>query len=218
MKLSLVTDLRQSFESRAPTLWQSSLLLVAVGIVGLGLLPPIVALVQSPLIPDDRVLNALPVVSYATTNGIVSIPGVYALLAAMLLVIPILSWLLFAAVFYGLSWPVATERGFRELLAAIGVGFVPLLIGNVFTVAVTLLTFPSTPAQLWGLGMTIPGRVYVIPPEMGAVFFLVNAVGIGCALWAGYLWAHALKRTRGLSSRQALAVIAIPVLLTIGPL
>jgi hypothetical protein len=215
---SLFTDPEQFFASRTPSVWQSSLVLAAIGVIGLGLLPPIVALVQSPLIPDGRVLNALPIVSYATSSGTVSVPGVYALIAAMVLVLPSLSWLLLSVVFYGLSWPVASERGFRAVAAGVGAGFVPLLVGNALTVAVTLLAFPGTPAQLWGIGMTIPGRVYVLPPDMGPLFLAVNAVGIGCALWAGYLWTHALRRTRGLSTRQAVAVVALPVLLTIGPL
>lgn len=206
------------FDGESPSLSRSGGVLLAVGVVSLGVLPPVVSLLRSPVIPDDVVFDAFPTLRYVTTGWEVSLPGVVGLLVGVLLAVPVLACLLFAALFYLLSWPLASERGFGRTAALVAWGFVPQLFANVPAIAALLVAFPSTPTEIWGLGMTVPARVYVLPPAYDPLFAAVAAVGVICTLWSGYLWAHAVAAARGLSLRRAIAVVAVPTILVLGPI
>ncbi|QCC58681.1 YIP1 family protein [Natrinema thermotolerans] len=206
------------FDAESPSLSRSGGVLLAVGVVSLGIVPPVVSLLRSPVIPDDVVLDAFPSLRYVTTGWEVSVPGVVGLLVGALLAMPVLFCLLFAALFYLLSWPVASERGFGRTAGLVAWGFVPQLVANVPAIAALLVAFPSTPTEVWALGMTVPARVYASPPAFDPLFATVTAVGVICTLWSGYLWAHAVAAARGLSLRQAIAVVTVPTILVLGPI
>lgn len=215
---SLLLDPGEFFETASPSTRRSTAVPVAMGVVCLGLFGPFRSILRSPEVPREEILEAFPAVQYATTGAEVSIPGVYGIVFGTLLVSPVLFWLLFAAVFYALSWPIAADRGFGRTARLVAWGYVPLLFGNLVALAALLATIPAEPADVWSMLLTPPGRLYVSPPSPGVAFHAVNAIGVGCQLWSGYLWAHAVAAAREISLRQGLAVVALPVVLTVGPI
>lgn len=191
---------------------------MAISGVSLGVLPSVLSLLRSPLIPDDAVFDVFPTLRYVTSGWEVSIPGTVAILSGTLIAGPFLIWLAFSALFYVFSWPLASERGFGRTARYVAWGFGPQFVVNVLAVAVLVVTFPSTPTEIWGVGVTVPARIYVSPPTFDPRFAVVNAVGIACTLWSGYLWAHAVAAARGLTLRRGIAVVAVPTVLVFGPI
>ncbi len=214
----LVADPAAFFETASPSAAASAGVLAAVAFTCLGVLGPVLSLLRSPVIPDEAVFDAFPPIRYATAEWGVSLPGVVGVLLAVLLVGPMLVWLAFTALFYLLSWPVADERGFGTTAGLVAWGFAPQLVANVAAVAVLAVAFPASPTEIWGLGVTVPARIYASPPSFDPLFAAVTAVGVGCTLWSGYLWAHALAVARGLTLRQGIAVVIVPTVLVLGPI
>ncbi|WP_408959863.1 YIP1 family protein [Natrinema sp. 74] len=214
----LVVDPASFFDAASPSLSQSAGVPAALSAVCLGVIPPVLALLRSPVISDAAVFDAFPPIRYATAGWEVSLPGVVGVLVGTLIAEPIVAWIVFAALFYLLSWPIARERGFGRTVRLVAWGFAPQLVANVCVLAVLAVKFPATPTEIWGLGVTVPARIYAYPLESEPLFVAVNAVGVLCTLWSGYLWAHAVAAARGLTVRRGLAVVAVPTVLVLGPI
>lgn len=214
----LVADPAAFFETASPSAVTSAGVLATVAFTCLGVFGPVLSLLRSPVIPDEAVFDAFPPIRYATADWGVSLPGIVGVLLAVLLVGPILVWLAFTTLFYLLSWPIADERGVGHTAGLVAWGFAPQLIANAVAVAVLAVAFPAEPTELWGLGVTVPARIYASPPAFDPLFAAVTAVGVGCTLWSGYLWAHALAVARGLTLRQAIGVVTVPTILVLGPI
>ncbi|MFC4246224.1 YIP1 family protein [Natribaculum luteum] len=214
----LLADPARFFETASPSLSRSASVPAAIGVLCLGVFPPVQSLLRSPMIPDEEVLGAFPPIRYATAGWEVSLPGLFGIILATLIVGPAFFWLVYTAIFHVLSWPVASERGFGRTAALVAWGFVPLLFGNVVVLALLLVAFPATPTELWSVGVTLPARIYALPPDPGLAFVVANGFSILCTLWSGYLWAHAVAVARGVTFRQAIVVVAVPVVLSLGPI
>ncbi|MFD1565454.1 YIP1 family protein [Haloarchaeobius amylolyticus] len=213
----LLVDPAAFFDAEAPALSQSVGVLIATGAACLGVIPPVLSLLESPVIPDEVVFDAFPPIQYVTADWAVSIPGIVGVLLAAVLAVPLVAWIAFAALFYLLSWPIATESGFDRTTSLVAWGFVPQLLASGVTLVALFVAFPSTPTEIWRIGVTIPARIYASPPGFDPPFAATTVVGVGCTLWSGYLWAHAVAAARGLTLRQGLAVVAVPTLLVLGP-
>ena len=214
----LVVDPAAFFDADAPALSQSIGVLIATGAVCLGVLPPVLSLLESPVIPDEVVFGAFPPIQYVTAEWAVSLPGIVGLLLVAVLAVPMVAWIAFAALFYLLSWPVASEDGFGRTVSLVAWGFVPQLLASAVTLAALGVAFPATPTEIWRLGLTPPARLYASPPGFDPLFAATTVIGVGCTLWSGYLWAHAVAAARGLTLRQGLAVVAVPTVLVVGPI
>ena len=214
----LLVDPAAFFDADVPPLSQSVGVLIATGAVCLGVLPPVLSLLESPVIPDEVVFDAFPPLRYVTAGWAVSVPGIVGVLLAAVLAVPLVAWIAFAALFYLLSWPIASESGVDRTVSLVAWGFVPQLLANGITLAALLAAFPATPTESWRIGVTVPARIYASPPAFEPLFAAATVVGVGCTLWSGYLWAHAIAAARGLTLRQGLAVVAVPTILVAGPI
>jgi len=214
----LLVDPAAFFDAEAPALSQSVGVLIATGAVCLGVVPPVLSLLESPVVPDKVVFDAFPPVQYVMSGWEVSIPGIVAILLVAVLALPLIAWIAFTAVFYLLSWPIASESGFDRTASLIAWGFVPQLLASGVTLVALVAAFPATPIELWRIGVTIPARLYASPPGFDPLFAATAVVGVGCTLWSGYLWAHAVAAARGVTLRQGLAVVAVPTVLVVGPI
>ncbi|TMT85278.1 hypothetical protein E2L06_01125 [Haloterrigena sp. H1] len=214
----LLVDPAAFFDAEAPALSQSVGVLIATEAVCLGVLPPVLSLLESPVVPDEVVFDAFPPIQYVMSGWEVSIPGIVAILLVAVLALPLIAWIAFTAVFYLLSWPIASESGFDRTASLIAWGFVPQLLASGVTLVALVAAFPATPIELWRIGVTIPARLYASPPGFDPLFAVTAVVGVGCTLWSGYLWAHAIAAARGVTLRQGLAVVAVPTILVVGPI
>lgn len=214
----LLVDPAGFFAVESPSYSQSVGVLMATAAACLGVIPSTLSLLRSPVIPDETVFGAFPPIQYVTAGWEVSIAGIVGILVGALIAEPVIAWLAFAALFYALSWPIATESGFGRTARFVAWGFVPQFVANVCTLAVLLVAFPAIPTEIWGIGVTVPARIYALPPAFDPLFAAANAVAVFCTLWSGYLWAHAVAAARGLTVRQGLAVVAVPTVLVVGPI
>lgn len=87
--------------------------------------------------------------------------------------------------------------GLRETAAALGWGYLPMVVGGVVDVAAALL-FSETTA-------TVPD------PLADPRSLVLAALGVGFILWQGYVWFAAVRHVRNLTSLQAALAVTIPV-------
>jgi hypothetical protein len=141
------------------------------------------------------------------TGGASTIVLVSTVLGA--LVGPLIMWLVYAAVFFGLSIVFGGDGGFNSTLGVVGWGFLP----QVF-LAVLSLGFTYFALQ----GMTVPQSG---GPQAYAEFArqlqqqpIVRASGVlrvVFLLWQGVLWTYGIKHARELDLRDAAITVGIPV-------
>lgn len=154
---------------------------------------------------SQAIADALP----AEARGFGTIATVTGLIGAF--VGPFVVWILFAAVFHGLSAVLYDGEGsFRDTFALTGWGFVPAILTGVVGIVVAFLVWPSVtfdfsdPARAQQAAQEIRQR-----PE----FLVSSAVGLVVLLWRWLLWTFAIQHGRGLSVREAAVTVGIPVAL-----
>lgn len=98
----------------------------------------------------------------------------------------LITWGVYAAVFYGLSELLGGEGGFRHLFAMTGWGFLPQLIP-----AVLLIAGGPSFGSLAGLGLTL-----------------------ALSLWSLVIWIAAVERSRNLSRGRAVLTVLVPALVS----
>jgi len=131
--------------------------------------------------------------------------------AGTALVTPFVVWLVYAAVFYGLSLLVDGDGSFRTLFTLVGWGFLP----RVVAVAVDLLATGYVLATgRFPTDLTDPGAVQS-GLATDPVMLAASAVGWLLLLASAYLWTHAVAAGRSLSVRRAALCVAPPVALAL---
>ncbi len=162
---TLLADPAAFYSNGTPRLRDGALAPLLLGVLSLGLFPLFLALLRSPEVPEDTILDAFAPVRYATANFEVSIPGAYGVFLLTLFIAPLFYCVAYTLFYYALSWPVADERGLAETAAALGVAFLPLLLANVVVIAVLLGTYPRSPETVWAFGFSPPAQLYASLPD-----------------------------------------------------
>jgi hypothetical protein len=208
------------FERERPTtLTDASLVMLGVGVSAAGSLVLSVLVVLGVHAPravagseSAQLSNfGLPSVRYAVgTDGFAS-GGLPAGLVVFLLFLPFASWLLLSGVVHVLSWPLASEGTVRETVAAVAWGFLPVAAANALTFVGVLIAFLGGPPTFEFAFVGLLGRAFAQSTAVSPVLAATNLLGVGCLLWSGYLWTHALATVRGLDRRHAALVVAVPV-------
>lgn len=116
---------------------------------------------------------------------------------------PLIAWVLFSGIFYGISEVLADEPtgDFTDVLAVTAWGFVPRLI----TVAVAL--------ALAVVGVILVGPLGLSASLTSIVLLLAPLVGLGMTLWSAYVWGNGLAVVRTISPKQGYVTVAPIVLL-----
>lgn len=154
--------------------------------------------------------------------GAVVVPGT-------LVAFALFAWLLLAGFLYAVSYRTSGRGGGRVLLAAVGWGWLPLLLAALVMLATSVLVV----AQLSPPTDEATAREFARQLDEGSLVALAGAagtvratatgsfsqvqtvVGVLAPLWSGYVWLAAVERTRGLDRRQAFLAVAVPVLVLI---
>lgn len=131
------------------------------------------------------------------------------------MVMPYVFWVLYAAIFYGISVVFDGDGDFGTLLALVGWGFVPGLVRSVINAMINTYRYQIE-------GVPVPDNVTVESMQQfsqtlqqGELVALTGVVGIVFAIWSGVLWTYAVKHARSLSTRNAAITVVIPVLLSV---
>jgi hypothetical protein len=143
----------------------------------------------------------------ATTIG-----GISAFIGA--LVFSLIIWVIFAAVFFGISSVFKGEGSFKRTLEFVGYGYIPMILSGIIS-AILMYNFIST-AQIPLL--TDPTEVAEVITQWvttNPMVRLSSVIGMLFMLWSANIWIFGLKHARNLSTRNALITVAIPVALYI---
>lgn len=129
---------------------------------------------------------------------------------------PYFFWLLYAAVFHGISVVFDGEGSFGRTLRFVGWGRLPMLVASVVTLLVNVYYYEI-------VGVDVPSDVsaenqFEAFQELGPpteIQLLTTVVGILLTLWAAYIWVYGMKHARNLSRREALLTVSVPVLISL---
>ena len=118
-------------------------------------------------------------------------------------------WVVFAAIFFGISYLFKGEGKFKRTLEFVGYGYIPMIISGILG-AILLYYIVSTvhiPVVTDPAKMTEAFEPLMKSPMMQ----LSYAIGILFMLWSANIWVFGLKHARNLSTKNALITVAVPV-------
>ncbi len=124
-------------------------------------------------------------------------------------IVSFIIWVVFAAIFFGISCIFKGEGKFKRTLEFVGYGYIPMIISGIIG-AIFIYNFVST--------AHIP--VVTDPAKMAEAFEpllkspmmqLSYAISILFMLWSANIWVFGLKHARNLTTKNALITVAIPV-------
>lgn len=192
---TVLTEPKRFFEGRELDLKLP--VAIVVGIIALRIVTAVVeALFLTPRLTGQMGGPGGEAAIASTIGGLVS--GVF-----IAVVGPLIAWILFSAIFYGISEVLADEPtgDFTDVLAVTAWGFVPRLI-----------------TVLVALALAIVGVILVGPLGLGAsltslVLLLAPVLGLVLTLWSAYIWGNGLAVVRNVSPKQGYVSVAPIVLL-----
>ncbi|PSP82843.1 hypothetical protein BRC83_08510 [Halobacteriales archaeon QS_1_68_17] len=116
------------------------------------------------------------------------------------------SWILYSAIFHGISALFGGEGSFRKTLIYTGWGFVPIACSGLVRAGLILLrvrgtTFPDAAQQL---------GPFVKNLTSGPLFTIVSFLGIIFTIWSVEIWIFAIHEARKVSLRDAAITVALP--------
>lgn len=118
-------------------------------------------------------------------------------------------WLLYAAVFFGISALLGGEGSFRRVALLTAWGFVPRVIASLADfVASTVATRGIDPGELDSAAdfQELSSQLAAHPAALAA-----SVVGIVMLVWSAYIWVAAMQEARRLDRGEAIVTVAIPV-------
>ncbi len=141
-----------------------------------------------------------------------TVGGISAFIGA--LVVSLIVWVVFAAVFFGISGLLEGEGTFKRTLEFVGYGYIPMIIGGIIS-AVIMYNFISTAQIPHVADPTELADVLTNWLTTNPMVRLSSIVGMLFMLWSANIWVFGLKHARNLSTRNALITVGIPVVLYI---
>jgi len=119
----------------------------------------------------------------------------------------VLVWIAVSGTFYLLSAAFTDTGEFRDLVAAVGWGFVPALFSALLGSGAAIYVFSQLSLPTVGDGIAATLRSAGDHP----LIVFANALGVAFTLWQGVIWFFAIKHVRALSAREAALTVAGPV-------
>jgi len=140
--------------------------------------------------------------------GIAStIGGIVAFIGAV--VVSFVIWVVFAAIFFGISSIFKGEGKFKRTLEFVGYGYIPMIFSGIIS-AVLIYNFVST-AQIPVVTDPAKTAEALEPLLKSPTMLLSSVIGILFMLWSANIWVFGLKHARNLSTKNAVITVAIPM-------
>jgi len=132
------------------------------------------------------------------------------------IVFSLLFWLIITAIFYGISAIFGGEGSFKRTLEFVGYGYIPTIFAGIIGAALTYhlvstLTLPHIPAGAEPMEVSRIVQAWAQGLKRHPISLLSSAVSILFTLWSANIWIFAVKHARGLTTRNALLTVGIPV-------
>ncbi len=124
-------------------------------------------------------------------------------------IVSFIIWVVFAAIFFGISCIFKGEGKFKRTLEFVGYGYIPMIISGIIG-AIFIYNIVST-AQI--PVVTDPAKMAEAfePLLKSPMMQLSYAISILFMLWSANIWVFGLKHARNLTTKNALITVAIPV-------
>ena len=199
--MTLVTDPRGFFEAlegRPVSLRVPALIVFVIGVLG--------AITGYQM--SSVVINALDIPGMEGLGGVMGAIGAISALIAVFLF-----WVVYTAVFFVISMAFNGRGDFNRLLAYVGYGHLPQVIGG----AVTLVLTWSYLSNLRVPSLTDPAAIQEWTQSLmqNPTMQLASAVSLLFLLWSANIWIFGVRTGRKLSTRDAAITVGVPVLLYI---
>ncbi len=199
--MELLTNPRAFFEAleaHPVSLRIPFLIVLAVGVVG-----AIVAYQVS-----ASLMSAMDIPGMEGLGGVMGAIGAISALIGTLLF-----WVIYTAVFFVISMAFKGQGDFNRLLAYVGYGHLPQVVGGIVSAALTWnylsnLRVPS---------LTDPEAIqeWTTTLMQNPTMQLATVVGLLFLLWSANIWIFGVRSGRKLSTRDAAITVGVPVLLYI---
>jgi hypothetical protein len=204
--LDVLTNPNGFFEARmreAESLKIPVLIVLISGLIG-GIAAYLMTGITLELLSEALPPEAL---GLATTIGSIS-AFIGALVASLII------WVVFAALFFGISSVFKGEGSFKRTLEFVGYGYIPMILSGIIS-TILMYNFVST-AQIPVL--TDPTEVAEVITQWvttNPMVRLSSIIGMLFMLWSANIWVFGVKHARNLSTKNAVITVAIPVALYI---
>lgn len=132
----------------------------------------------------------------------------------------IIWWIIFSGVFYGISMAFKGDGTFKRTLEFAGLGLVPVIIGSVISLLISLYYVPFIEVPVIS-GFTDPAVIQeamseiLRDPAFREFTQVSSLISVIFLAWSANLWIFALKHARSLSIRKAALTVLIPVVISI---
>ncbi len=114
-------------------------------------------------------------------------------------------WLMISGLFYAFSWLLAGQGKFTRVLEFVAYGFLPFI----FSSAISMVLMISMCSFSY-LSMSDPQAIE--KAMLKSPYMIVsNAISIIFALWSANIWVFAMVHSRGLSIKNAMITVGIPI-------
>jgi hypothetical protein len=201
MATSLLTMLvnPNAFFGRDPAEWESlripALIMLAAAVVAGAMAYLTTGLVA-------RIMPA----SVQEFQGVMLIAG-----TASAVVFTLIFWAVWAAVFFVISLAFQGKGPFRRTLAATGYGYLPLVIGNLLSLALLWVALPGI--RVTPVTGTDAVEIKAVTTALmhQPALLLAGLLGIIFLLWSANIWIFGVRSSRGLSLRNAALTVLLPV-------
>jgi hypothetical protein len=127
-------------------------------------------------------------------------------------------WIVWAGVFYALSFVFKGKGSFKRTLEIVGYGYLPQIFGTLITFIVAFLYIPGMKIPtLTAAGIQDPQliqeatRALMHDPAMMAFTQITSVVSIFFLLLSANIWIFGLKHARAISLRDGAICVGVPV-------
>jgi hypothetical protein len=140
-------------------------------------------------------------------QGFAALTGTISVVFA--LVFPFLGWLIYGALFHGISGLLDGEGEFVTTVVYTGWGFVPNFLGATVALAANyvILQAVSLPSEVTPQTM----QAYQQQVQSHPASLVVLVVGLGILLWNAYIWVAAVEHARDVDRTDAMIAVGFPV-------
>jgi hypothetical protein len=122
-------------------------------------------------------------------------------------IVTFLFWILYALVFYILSYLLKGTGSFKETLAVVGIGYLPQVFGTLLTTIIMVIYLPTIRiTSLAGIEDAMRSSPMVMMSGILGLIFL---------LWSANIWIFGIAKVRSLEKKQAILVVGLPVLISL---
>ena len=175
---------------------------------------PFVIVLVSAIIGSIYAMMMYRVMMSSLPEEIMPIYSVFATIGAISnLIIPFISWVLYAAVFYAVSMLFKGEGSFVRVFEFVGYGFVPMIIASVVGLVTTMIMTPAVGFPLDNpelMQQTMMQHFSSYGPAMMVSIILQFLL----VLWSVVIWVFGVKHARNLGTGHAIiTVLAVPAAL-----